>query len=188
MFNTPVPAGARLAEIDPCGCVEGLVDLIEDVGLEGKDVCEVGCFLGVSTETFLQFSPRRVYAVDAWGLKNDYNDIKYLPHLNFGDIEARFREMASGYANIEIIKDLSVAASQRFGDSTLDFVYIDAEHSYDGLRADIQAWLPKIRKGGFLGGHDYNIGGVYRAVHSIEAFSSKEIREYSDTSWLVKLE
>jgi predicted O-methyltransferase YrrM len=188
VYNTPVPPGARLAEIDPCGCVEGLIDLLEEVGVEGKDVVEVGCFLGVSTETILQFSPRRVYAIDAWGLKNDYNDIKYLPHLNFGDIEARFREMAKGYKNIEVIKNLSVAASHGFGDESLDFVYIDAEHTYDGVRADIHAWLPKVRKGGFIGGHDYTIDTVYQAVHSIEAFKHKRVRDYKDTSWLVKLD
>lgn len=187
VYNTPVPEGARLGEIDPCGCVEGLLDLIEDVNITDKDVCEVGCFLGVSTETFLQFAPRRLYAVDAWGLKNDYNDIKYLPHLNFGDIEGKFREMARGYKNIEVIKNLSIGASHGFGDNTLDFVYIDAEHSYEGVRADIHAWLPKIRKGGCIGGHDISIGQVQNAVYSIEAFKYKEVKTYKDTSWLVKL-
>jgi hypothetical protein len=188
VYNTPVPPGARLAEIDPCGCVEGLIDLLEEVGIEGKDVVEVGCFLGVSTETILQFSPRRLYAVDAWGLNNDYHDIQYLPQLNFGDVEARFREMAKGYKNIEVIKNLSVAAAHGFGDGTLDFVYIDAQHTYEGVRADISAWLPKVRKGGFIGGHDYPIDTVYHAVHSIEAFKFKQIRDYKDTSWLVKLD
>jgi predicted O-methyltransferase YrrM len=95
--------------------------------------------------------------------------------------------MARGYKNIEVIKNLSIGASHGFGDNTLDFVYIDAEHSYEGVRADIHAWLPKIRKGGCIGGHDISIGQVQNAVYSIEAFKYKEVKTYKDTSWLVKL-
>ena len=38
----------------------------------------------------------------------------------------------------------------------LDFVYIDAEHTYSGCLADMDAWYPKLHPGGILCGHDYN--------------------------------
>ena len=50
----------------------------------------------------------------------------------------------------------SVTASQQFHDGVLDWVYLDGRHHYDGVIEDIQVWIPKIRKGGVMAGHDYS--------------------------------
>ena len=70
---------------------------------------------------------------------------------------------------LNIIRDLSVNASKRFNDNSLDAVFIDADHSYEAVKLDIQNWMPKVRKGGILAGHDYNSAwpGVIRAVNEI---------------------
>lgn len=66
----------------------------------------------------------------------------------------------------------SVEAANLYEDGSLDFVFIDADHSYESVKADIAAWAPKVRPGGYLAGHDYNPatpdGGVERAV--LEAY------------------
>jgi predicted O-methyltransferase YrrM len=51
-------------------------------------------------------------------------------------------------------------------DGSLDFVFIDADHSYSAVMQDIAHWRPKVRKGGWIGGHDYNAKwpGVVSAV------------------------
>ena len=46
----------------------------------------------------------------------------------------------------------------------LDFVYIDADHSYDGCKLDMETWFPKLKPSGQLCGHDYNLPGVKQAV------------------------
>ena len=51
---------------------------------------------------------------------------------------------------------LSVEVAKGFEPESVDFVYIDANHSYTFVRDDIQAWLPKVKKGGIIGGHDYD--------------------------------
>lgn len=61
----------------------------------------------------------------------------------------------------------SVEASKLYKDGSLDFVFIDAMHTYDGITADITAWMPKIRKGGVLAGHDYDWPEVKRGVDGI---------------------
>jgi hypothetical protein len=55
-------------------------------------------------------------------------------------------------------------------DGWADFVFIDAAHSYEAVKTDIALWLPKVRPGGWFGGHDYHaaFAGVKRAVD--EAF------------------
>lgn len=50
----------------------------------------------------------------------------------------------------------SVEGAKLYKDKSLDFVYLDACHLYECLIADINAWLPKIKSGGILAGHDYN--------------------------------
>jgi hypothetical protein len=49
----------------------------------------------------------------------------------------------------------SVEMADHVPDSTLDWIYIDAGHSYKEVKADFEAWYPKVRKGGIVSGHDY---------------------------------
>lgn len=58
-----------------------------------------------------------------------------------------------------ILADDSRDAASMVPDGSLDFVFIDADHSYEGVRGDIRAWLPKLRGDGVLGGHDYDHEG-----------------------------
>lgn len=63
-----------------------------------------------------------------------------------------------------VMRGASTDVAQEFADEWLDFVFIDGDHSYEGVDADIKAWAPKIRKGGLIAGHDINMASVKRAV------------------------
>lgn len=65
----------------------------------------------------------------------------------------------------------SDAASALVADGWADFIFIDAGHSYQAVKSDIAHWFPKVRPGGWFGGHDYHpkFPGVIRAVD--EAFA-----------------
>ena len=67
----------------------------------------------------------------------------------------------NGIANkpIAFFRMDSVSAAGLFADDSLDLVFIDANHSFQAVATDIRAWLPKIRKGGIICGHDYNHEG-----------------------------
>ena len=75
-----------------------------------------------------------------------------------------------GYYNP--IRATSLEAASLYEDGSLDFVFIDASHDYENVKADIAAWAPKVRPGGYLAGHDFNPAtpnnDVERAV--LEAF------------------
>jgi hypothetical protein len=59
----------------------------------------------------------------------------------------------------------SIAAAKFFADSSVDVVFIDADHSYQAVRMDIRAWMPKIKPGGMICGHD--LPEVSIAVRSV---------------------
>ncbi len=60
-------------------------------------------------------------------------------------------------------------------DGWADFIFIDAAHSYEAVSDDIADWLPKVKPGGWFGGHDFHESwpGVKRAV--LEAFGTIEL-------------
>jgi hypothetical protein len=78
----------------------------------------------------------------------------------------------------------SAEASQLVADGTLDFVYIDAVHTFRHVCRDIELWVPKVRAGGLIGGHDYSPEdwpGVVRAVNSKLGIPDEV---FADTSWV----
>lgn len=56
---------------------------------------------------------------------------------------------------INVIRSDSVEAANMYEDESVDFVLLDGGHSYEQVKADITAWLPKVKKGGVLAGDDY---------------------------------
>ncbi len=134
---------------------------------------EVGSWLGRSTaymaeairfETY-QKPPIRFFAVDTWlGSGDPWWDDAI---AKLGDVAAIWRENMErcGVADyVEAIQLPSVEAAKRFPDCSLDFVFIDADHRFDSVVADIRAWRPKVR--GVIAGHDYDERwpGVIQAV------------------------
>ena len=67
---------------------------------------------------------------------------------------------------INPIRTTSLKAAPLYADESLDFVFIDASHEYKDVIKDLKAWYPKIKKGGYIGGHDFNLfyPGVVIAV------------------------
>jgi hypothetical protein len=62
------------------------------------------------------------------------------------------------------VRKPSVEAAEQYEDNSLDFVFIDAAHDYDNVKADIHAWYPKVKENGILAGHDWGHPPVARAV------------------------
>jgi hypothetical protein len=82
------------------------------------------------------------------------------------DVLPEFKENR-GFRDIKIFESESAPAASGFDDDSLDGVFIDAAHNYDNALADIKAWLPKVKKGGFFGGHDADSPGVSKALESL---------------------
>jgi len=80
-----------------------------------------------------------------------------------------------------IISD-SVSAARLFGDSSLEWVHLDARHDYASVRADIEAWLPKVKVGGWLSGDDYDEQKWPEVVQAVNDVLP-EAKLWSDHQW-----
>ena len=163
----------------------GLCDLIAVVEKKlgrGLKMVEIGSYAGESSEIWAQSGVfDKIVCVDAW--MNGYDSSDYASNTT-ELAEKKFDEIAAKYPCIEKKKCDSITAAKDFEDGSLDLVYIDAMHTYDAVKTDIEAWLPKVRKGGIISGHDYQKGwdGVVLAVN--EKFGKPEMT-FEDSSWLV---
>lgn len=72
-----------------------------------------------------------------------------------GELHRNVLKCGYGDAIMLLIAD-SVSASRLFADASVDWVHLDARHGYEAVKADIQAWLPKVKRGGWLSGDDYD--------------------------------
>lgn len=87
-----------------------------------------------------------------------------------------------------IMRMFSKEAVKSFEDKSVDFVFIDGDHSYEGVSEDIQMWKSKIKPGGWIGGHDYNhprLPGVKKAVD--EVANQDEIELDDNRTWFVRV-
>ncbi len=115
---------------------------------------EIGTAEGEYAETLCKANPTaKLYCVDPWEPYSDYRD--YQKQETLDDLYGKAFARLVPY-NVELIKRFSADAARLFDNESLDFVYIDANHKYEFVVADIAAWLPKIKSGGVIAGHDYS--------------------------------
>ena len=124
---------------------------------------EVGVFRGEMSEWLLKLHPRlKLYMVDPWKGNAQPRHRKRQEQLR---AEAATRT-SFAQERREIVARPSLEAASDFADGSLDFVFIDGDHTHDAVVRDIEAWLPKVKPEGVFGGHDYVDvwPGVKRAV------------------------
>lgn len=132
---------------------------------DGGTWVELGVYWGQSfsyglVECMNQGKKIDFVAVDAFPWTDEWGKTtldRFLEHM--APLDGHFRYIKSG----------SDAAASQFADKSVDFVFIDANHEYQFVKDDINAWLPKIKPGGIIAGHDYNAEhpGVLQAVPEI---------------------
>lgn len=85
---------------------------------------------------------------------------------------------------VEMHFDTSINGAKDFDNDSIQFVYIDGCHSYESVSSDNRAWWPKVKWGGYIGGHDYCHIEVTCAVR--EFIPLQLIQDRPPRSWLAK--
>lgn len=139
-----------------------LADLFRELGFNIG--VEVGVLAGEYSEILLRANPNlKLYGVDPWIPHKGYRDYTRKETLNSKLEEAHLR--LDGL-NFTFIQKYSMDAVKDFKDETIDFVYIDGDHSFQSVTNDIAEWTWKVKKGGIIAGHDYSKhDNVYTNCH-----------------------
>ncbi len=90
---------------------------------------------------------------------------------------------------VVLVSRNSVFAATLFVDGFFDFVYIDSNHNQSEVMADLEAWWPKIAKGGYIGGHDFmhsDYCGVRLAVNSFAKMNNLFVKEMPADDWVLE--
>jgi hypothetical protein len=124
---------------------------------------EVGVYYGAMSKALLEQAPRlKLYMVDSWRIGAPSNRARAENNTD------PTRRTILAMPSLEAVKHVP----------DLDFVFIDADHSYPAVKADIAAWMPKVKVGGWLCGHDYDLRAVKRAVDGLP-----NVELGQDTTW-----
>jgi hypothetical protein len=153
-----------------------VINLIHSYGV--KRAVEVGVYKGRMMRRVMRSavgpSLEEWYAVDTWESNEGW-------YPGCGDQAAWDRvylgtcKYMPWFPALRVIKSKSVEAATMFQDGHFDMVYLDGDHTTKGVLSDIRAWLPKVKRGGLMAGHDYALGGplvselcdVAPAVHEV---------------------
>jgi len=130
---------------------------------------ELGLWEGRTILYLLAHCPRlSMIGVDLWQPQPDNPGPEGYEGWDHSAHEAKARRTLAPFGpRARILKDWTEAAAAQVDDASLDFVFVDADHSEAGCRRDIAAWLPKLKPTGWIIGHDITWPGVRAAVDDL---------------------
>lgn len=140
---------------------------------------EIGVWRGEFSKILLEeLAPSHLYLIDPWAVQDDGaggaslaggQDKLRMDGIHDHVQNAFAAQIAAG--TVSIIRDYSAPALGKFADGSVDFVYLDGDHSFDGVLADLRAAHEKLRAGGIVMMDDYHQkgwwgDGVIRALNT----------------------
>ncbi|CAD7944333.1 unnamed protein product [Amoebophrya sp. A25] len=163
---------------------EDFAYLLNCLGLTGE-AAEIGVQRGLHAKQFLEkWKGKKLFLVDRWTHvpSDTYIDIANIPSDGMqqlkSEMERNLEVFSSRYA---VLEAWSEDAAKKVPDGSLDFVYLDARHDFQGVYADLSSWWPKLKIGGLIAGHDFCDGElpegdffVETAVRSFLALNQEE--------------
>ena len=168
------------------------LELLENTP-EGGIFVELGAYKGKSTSFIvteminkgrnIKFTTVDTFEGDS-GSK-DKTEVEAYKQVNVSKMEDEFDKNTEHLSeHFEVIVAYSFEAAKYFDSNSVDTIFIDAGHSYEAVKADIEAWLPKMKDGSIMAGHDYSgWPGVGKAVRELLGTPNK----VENDCWFIKI-
>lgn len=121
---------------------------------------EIGVFKGEFSDVLCtQLQPRELVLIDLFsGFTNSGDqDGNNMEVVNIGDVYKRLVAVSQKFPSLRVKKGDSSSILHTFPDNTFDMIYIDGDHSYQGVQKDLHASFSKVKSGGWIMGHDFGI-------------------------------
>ena len=167
-------------------------DVVEKAPFESTFV-EVGAWFGKSTNYLAQKikeSKKNIHftTIDTWKGTDDESLHQNIVNAFSGDIYYDFIDntaLSNNYGSFETIKDTSENAAKQFPLNSIDYIMIDAGHSYDSVISDLKIWYHKVKPGAYISGDDYGTN-IFRGVtQAVDEFFYGKVSKYN-WSWVRK--
>jgi len=123
-----------------------------------RQLCEIGVLEGAFAHALLSGAPHieRYYLVDPWRYLDGWNKPSNRSDAAFEEVYQRMLARTRPFAaKTVVLRDVSRMALKAIPDESLDFAYVDGDHTLRGICIDLVNLLPKVRRGGVIGGDDF---------------------------------
>ena len=144
---------------------------------------EIGVYYGDTASDYLGILDiKKVYLIDPYVIHPRYSE-----QIMKESEEEAHAKLDIYKDKIEWVRTTSAKAVDMFNESSLDFVYIDGDHSYKFIQEDITLYYPKVKKGGLFSGHDYRsyAPGVIAAVNEFCKKNSLDLHRGGQMDWWI---
>jgi hypothetical protein len=167
---------------------EGFLNHVSSVLPDSTNsVCvEIGVMAGVFSKLILNtLKPKKLFLIDPWEVGADKNS----PTTHY---QGNMTHLATAYSTnnelthvkdlfsteiknkqVELQKGFSYDIVHKFPDKYFDFIYIDATHIYECVKADLTQYLPKLKDDGLMCGHDYSERPGFSVIPAVDEFVSE---------------
>jgi hypothetical protein len=168
-----------------------LYDEVVDKAPFESTFVEVGAWFGKSTNYLAQRikeSKKNIHftTIDTWKGTDDESLHQNIVNAFSGDIYYDFIDnttLSNNYGSFETIKDTSENAAKQFPLNSIDYIMIDAGHSYDSVISDLKTWYHKVKPGAYISGDDYGTN-IFRGVtQAVDEFFYGRVSKHN-WSWL----
>ena len=164
-----------------------LIELMRSSNKKDWIIAEIGVWNSGSTKQILRGCGdiiSQYWAVDFWQC-SDHRAYRDIPIEEWEKLHFYACKLMYWFPQLHVVRMSSLEAAKIFPKKYFDLVFLDADHTYEAVINDIKAWLPLVKDGGLLTGHDHNRThpGVVKAV--TDCFG--EVIKAPDLVWIKKL-
>jgi hypothetical protein len=166
---------------------EGLIKPINE--LEGELVgVEVGVCLAHTTEAFIKGikNLKKLYAIDNYPTFVDWDGSDWNQDRQNLMKKTAQEKMISYKSKVEFLHISSQEFVRTIEDESLDFVFIDGDHSYEAALKDFENYYPKIKNGGIFAGHDIQLNSIHTALTHFLKERYDQVSIVSNSAWYLR--
>lgn len=159
---------------------------------------EIGVLYGDFSQMLLEtLNPKLLLLIDPYTKSQKKYDTSlgflttaYSGEYEYQNLLSRFLHQISA-GQVTVLKKFSYEAVSGIKDGSLNWVYIDGSHLHEDVKRDLQDWLPKVKTGGFIMGHDYTEVANFGVIQAVDEFKKEHGYEFfifnqNGSDWAIK--
>jgi hypothetical protein len=160
---------------------------------------EIGVWRGQMSEKLLEIMPKlHLIMIDWWKAPppshSYFEGSLKISRMSDDQLQAAYNEAMKNVAGFPgrytVLRMESTAAAVLYAKKSFDFVFLDGDHSYEGMMRDLFSWGPTVKSGGYLGGHDWahpQQGKVKEAVTEYFHNRISDIELDVNRTWFIRM-